>query len=119
MANGAAVRDRKKEARWRGIVRGQASSGLSVRAYCKQHGLREHGFYWWRRELVRRDAAKSSRPATFVPVQVVKEEPARGEDGRIEIVWPGGWQVRLRGRVDTQALADVLAVLGAQGGEPC
>ena len=46
-----------------------------------------------------------------MPVRVVAEEPARAEDGRIEIALPGGRQVRISGRVDRQALAEVLAVL--------
>ena len=58
MTHGAAVRDRKKEAKWRRVVAGQPGSGLSVRAYCFRHGVKEPAFYWWRAELARRDAAR-------------------------------------------------------------
>jgi hypothetical protein len=111
MTYGAAVRDQKKEAQWRRLVRGQPGGGLSVRAYCAKHGVKESAFYWWRVELARREVA--SPKTAFVPVHVVVEEPVRAEDGRIEIVWPGGRQVRISGRVDKQALADVLSVLEA------
>jgi len=50
------ARTRNKEARWRRIVRGHAKSRLSIRAYCDQRGVKEPAFYWWRRELARRDA---------------------------------------------------------------
>jgi len=103
-----AVRDLKKERYWRKIVRGQAVSGLSVRAWCRTHGEKEAAFYWWRRELARRDAA-SSEP-TFVPVCVTGDAPT-DTDGGIEILLAGGRRVRVRGRVDRQMLSDVLTVL--------
>lgn len=116
MAHGAAVRDRKKEAKWRKVVAGQPGSGLSIRAYCRGRGVKEAAFYWWRAELARRDA--STPQATFVPVRVVAEEAARG--GQVEIVLPGERRVRVIGRVDRQMLSDVVAVLeGVEGGRAC
>ena len=54
MAKGGA-RDLDKEAAWRRAMRAQAGSGLSARAWCGEHGLKDSAFYWWRRELIRRD----------------------------------------------------------------
>jgi transposase-like protein len=110
MAGGAAVRDRKKEATWRRHVRGQAASGLSVVGYCRRHGLRVHGYYWWRRELARRDRAK---PPAFVPVTVAAEMSTLPRVGRVEIILPGNRRVRVTGVVDRQMLADVLLALQA------
>ena len=112
-----AMRDRKKEARWRRIVQGQAGSGLSIQAYCAQHRVRTPAYFWWRAELARRDAAQP--PATFVPVRVVAEEPVPVENGHLEILLPGGRQVHVRGHVAKQALADVLAVLATVEAAPC
>jgi hypothetical protein len=74
-------RDAAKERFWRGIVGKHGGSGLSVRAYCRRLGLREHSFYCWRRELARRDGQAASRDreakrasTLFVPVRV------RGDD---------------------------------------
>lgn len=103
-----AVRDLKKERYWRRIVRGQAASGLSVRAWCRKHGEKDAAFYWWRRELARRDA-ENSEP-TFVPVRVTGDM-ATDTGGGIEILLAGGRRVRVRGRVDRQMLSDVLTVL--------
>jgi hypothetical protein len=112
MAGGTAVRVSSKEAKWRRVVEGQPGSGLSIRAYCAQRGLREQGFYWWRRELARRDA---DPPAAFVPVTVMAEASSTPA-GRVEIVLPGGRRIRVRGPVDRRMLADVLAVLTARAG---
>jgi transposase-like protein len=88
------------------MVRGQSGSGVSVRGWCRKHGINEAGFHWWRRELVRRDA---ERP-TFLPVRVMEDDPA-STLGRIEIVLTSGRRVQVSGPVDRAMLADVLAVL--------
>ena len=59
--------DPTKERYWRGVVRGHGGSGQSVREYCRQAGVKESAFYWWRKELARRSEtrkiARSRRPA--------------------------------------------------------
>ena len=109
-------RDRKKEAFCRRMMARQPGSGMSVRAWCRKHSVRESSFYWWRRQLARRDA-----PApVLVPVRVTADRRAsgafdlsavNGSLSRIEIVLPARRRVRLIGSVDRQALTDVLAVL--------
>jgi len=98
-------RNLKKEAFWRRMLRGQSQSGLSVRAWCDRHAVRETALYWWRAQLARRDA----EAPTFVPIHVSAESSVPA--GRIEIVLAGDRRVHLVGPVDRQALADVLAVL--------
>ena len=49
------ARNASKERYWRKHVLDQAASGLTARAYCEAHGLSEHSFYGWRRELSERD----------------------------------------------------------------
>lgn len=92
-------RDRELERAWRRRVRAQRTSGLSVRAFCEWEGLPESAYYFWRRELERRDAeqtaaaaarrprqrsAADSRPR-FVPVVVTEGAaavaPARARSG--------------------------------------
>lgn len=116
-----ARRDRKKEAFWRQTIRRQPSSGLSVRAWCRKQALRESSFYWWRMQLVRRDA----KAAALVPVRLTADRSAtdaselsavNGSQSRIEIVLQRGRRVHVIGPVDRQALADVLAVLTAASG---
>ena len=85
----------------------QRASGLAIVAYCRRHGLRAHGFYWWRRELARRDARK---PAAFVPV-VVAEQSVSRLAGRVEIFLSRHRRVRVIGAVDRRMLAEVLSVL--------
>ena len=58
MAN-SGLRDSKKAASWRQIILAHAGSAMSVRAWCRDRQVNEAGFYWWRRQLARRDAESS------------------------------------------------------------
>jgi hypothetical protein len=136
MAKGVS-RDRRREAQWRRIIREHTHSGMTIREFCLKSKLPESAFYFWRRELERRQAqgrraereqrqrcnraAEPAGPATapaFVPVRVAANpvEPVTREarpeaPGRIEIELSGGRRVHVAAPVDRQALADVLAVL--------
>lgn len=98
-------RDRAKEEFWRRMVRDQARGGLTVREWCRRHRLQEAAFYWWRKQLARRDAE-----TTLVPVRVMEDRSAE-PGGRIEIVLPDQRRVQVIGRVDREALVDVLTAL--------
>lgn len=98
-------RDLKKEEFWRQRLGAQAGSGLSIRAWCRRHAVRESAFYWWRTRLARRAAA-----APFAPVHVVADTAALAA-GRIEIVLPGERRVHVSGRVERRMLVEVLAAL--------
>lgn len=123
-------RDGRREARWRRLIDEQKRSGLSIRAFCRGRKLAESAFYFWRRELQRRQdrlehhsPTELSASGAFVAVRVSEAEAGpdepRGESaasGRIEIVLAGGHRVAVAAPVDRQALTDVLAVLE---GRPC
>ena len=57
-----------KRQQWTEQIERWRSSGDSVRAFCRRHGLSEASFYWWRRELglndspVRAAQAVTSKP---------------------------------------------------------
>lgn len=104
--------DQTKQQFWRRMVGGQARSGLSIRAWCRKHSLREPSFYWWRAQLARTDRRVKARPCkpTLVPVRVSSEDTA-GPESLIEIVLSNGRRIRVRGPVDRRVLADVLAAL--------
>ena len=111
-------RDPAKEAAWRRRLARHADSNQSVRAWCRQHGVKETAFHWWRRELARRDAEQApsvrgeadARGPSFVPVHVA-DDPLRDGDPQIEIVLTDGRRVRVTGTVNREMLTEVLDVL--------
>lgn len=119
MARGA--RDLGLERQWRGRVSRWAASGVSVRAFCRQHGLIETSFYYWKRELQARQAAAPTpsasvpKPPTFVPVAVM---PAAAL--AVEVRCPSGHVVLLPA-CEITSLASVFAALDPRTREtpPC
>jgi transposase len=105
MAQGKA-RDARKERQWRRWIRAWRTSGLSVKTFCARHALAQPRFYFWRRELERRDASA----ATFMPVHVVAE-PSPCPDNALEITLAGGRTVRVPPGFDAATLRQLLAVL--------
>lgn len=87
------ARSLAKERFWRGHVSGQVKSGLSARGYCREHGLSEHSFYAWRRELARRDEVSQAAGPQFAEVVLTGEAPVASRlalqihlaDARIEV----------------------------------
>ena len=131
----------ERQVYWEETMRRWRESGQSVRDFCRNEGVRESAFYFWRRELARRsqstDAVRGScppvRPLTtasrspkrvpsqhrsipsFLPVHVIEDAAAEATSG-VEILLAHGRTVRVRSGFDRQTLVDVLAVLEVR---PC
>jgi transposase-like protein len=58
MAKGP-MRSEALEATWRARIARQQQSGRTGRSFCRQEKLKESAFYYWRRELSRRDGQSS------------------------------------------------------------
>jgi hypothetical protein len=105
-------RDGAKERFWRDVLRRQARSGLSVRAFCRHERLSEASFYAWRRTTRARDgradrAVGSRRPA-FVPVTLgAPPRPAAS----ITIELAGRLVLRLPESIPAQRLAQIVHAL--------
>jgi hypothetical protein len=122
-------RDLKREQFWRRHFKLQPNSGSTVRDYCREQGLEEPSFYYWRRVVAQRDresAATAARAAipempAFLPVAVI-DSPAARQDASIDIELVDGRRVRVRSGCDLRLLADVLAILqspSAREERPC
>ncbi len=56
-------RDPKREQFWRTTLAKWTTSGPNIRDFCRRHRLAETAFYFWRREIARRDGAPAGEPA--------------------------------------------------------
>jgi hypothetical protein len=124
-------RDLAKEQFWRRIIRRQQQADLPISAFCQRERLKLANFFWWRRELTRRDHEKTASPPgpsangpsqppvapVFLPVRVVETDLAPLQPAPlIEIVLHSGPVVRVPCGFDPQTLNDILAALEAR---PC
>ena len=104
---------------WRGIIRGAEASGLSLRAYCRQHEVDLSQFYYWRRVLQAegRQGTPKASPGAFLLVQAAGRSGAPGQTADqgpvLELLLGRGWRLRIPGGVDEALLATTLRLLAA------
>ena len=133
-------RDLAKESHWRKHVAPQEESGLAVHAYCQGEGLSESCFYWWKREIAKRDREthasrqKKPAPARFAEVRVIAgssegaycedqdqsiAEPKPDPTGAtgVEVFLSGGHRLRVFRNFDEPTFLRVVALL--EGGRAC
>ena len=60
-------RDLANEAHWRDVFQQFATSGLSVRGFCRRESLSEANFYAWRRTLAELENHHAERDQQPVP----------------------------------------------------
>jgi hypothetical protein len=56
-----AYRNKSRELHWRGVLKEQSSSGLSVAAFCRQESISPPSFYAWRRKFRDRNSPRAKR----------------------------------------------------------
>jgi hypothetical protein len=111
-------RDAGKERFWRSVLKRQAGSRLSVRAFCERERLTESAFYAWRRTIQERDAhaARAKQQPAFLPL-VVREsatfEDRHDSHAAIEIALAGNRVLRLPGSIEPHRVAAIVAALDA------
>ena len=121
-------RSLEKEEFWRLVIDEHATSGLPIRAFCQREGVAEASFYFWRKELARRDAEQPS-PVTspaFVPVNVIQTAlrdhgdqdqvtgggtPVFGDQPSIEVTVPGGIVMRAPAAIDADHVTAWIAAI--------
>jgi hypothetical protein len=81
---------------WRERLRRQATSGLSISAFCEREGVSSAAFYSWKRRLAERSLPALREPSAFVPVRITPQAMQAGllPTPRVEIELPH--QIRLR-----------------------
>jgi transposase-like protein len=108
-------RDATKEAFWRDAIGRQARSGLSVREFCKRHGLSEPSFYERRRTYRERDAVRATAPQAFVPVVVRDgQSEVTMAEANLVIELRGGRLLRLPGSISAGRVAELVRALEAE-----
>ena len=77
-------------------------SPLTQKAYCEEHGLKLQQFYYWKRRLV-----SDHDEVSFLPVDLLKNNPADRSSCVVRIIAPNGVAIELEGPVN---LAEVLSM---------
>ena len=99
-----------KQQHWLKHIQACASSGVSVKAYAEQHGIKIKTLYYWKKALVKKGVLPRSRkprtPAvTFQRAQVIHKHT---RDNQWNIRLPNGIQIGMTGTVNEAERALVL-----------
>ena len=95
---------------WPAVVRAHAASGLTVTAFCREHGISRGLLYRWRRRC--QDATVPAAESGFIELRAV-ERPAPGSG--VAMVIDGGWRLELEPDFDAGTLERVLCCVTRSG----
>jgi len=95
-----------KNDQWRERIAEQERSGMSARRFCKEQGIAEHLFFYWRKRL-----RTGQQPVRFALVEkgTTPAEPTAKTE--LELVFVSGERLRIGTGVDTATLRAVLDLL--------
>jgi hypothetical protein len=88
---------------------------MTVAEFCSREGLKPTAYYYWQREVRRRDGLSQSEEAdpgdqgALLPVQIVND---RGGSAAVEIVAKNGYVVRVSQQATTEHVRRVLEAVG-------
>jgi hypothetical protein len=112
-------RDLEKQKRWQGIVDKQKQSGKSPSQFCKDEGLIDNQFYYWRSIIAKRQKEKKpiqppeGKPVIpFVPLSIAGNFDFATQQNSAEQIEISKIIVRISANTDKSTLACILQSLG-------
>jgi len=104
------------EAKFQELMVQHQESGLDVKAFCTNEGIKESTFYYWKKKLQGKDKAKGFIPLVVAPAgKAIKRqhlyksrmEPnpdntqqSDNDDYLLEVVYPNGTRLRIKNDLD-------------------
>ena len=89
----------QKREYWDKLIAEQEASGQTIRAFCKERGISDHSFYFWRKRL------GTSEPVQFALLKTVASAAT------LELILASGEQLRIGNGVDAATFRLVLDAL--------
>ncbi len=109
----ARPKDPNLESLWRQRLQRQATSGLSIAAFCALEGVSCASFQAWKRRLAARSLPARLEPPLFVPLQLDPHPPEVGPSPwpRVEIELPHHVRLHFDSPPEPEWLARVVVAL--------
>ena len=101
-------RSLEREQYWQGVIDHQATSGLSIAAFCRQESISPPSFYQWRRRLSSSEPSKSVAVAKFQQIELPTVRAAMELAIR-------NWTVSVSPGVDAETLSKVIQAMEEPG----
>ena len=119
---------REQERYWRRILKEQQRSGVCQAEFCRQNAIPKGRYFWWKREIARRDGRLKARrrgkrgptsdKASLVPVRITSRRETVAQsislvaDPRFEIVLRNGCVVKVPQVHNGETLRSIVEMLG-------
>ena len=99
---------KQKRAFWKQQLESWRSSGMTQKAYCRQHELKEHQFVYWKKRFVQTDAG-----ITFVPLKIRPSMPTPSamHSSVLRLFVKGDLQIEIGPDFDPQLLRRLITAL--------
>ena len=95
---------RRSRAQWRSMIRAQATSGVSIPEYCREHGLNVKSFYAWRKRLGGIPAP--AKPSEFIQIETQDDN----QPSCLTIQTPNGYHLRIPEGVSETQVKTILSI---------
>lgn len=101
------------------IYHRQQGSGLSVKEFCANEGMKESTFYYWRKKLVENGRIKgfipivvktpsAIKPDNHVPVLDAVDKSPYKDTCLLELVYANGTKLRIKNDIDLDRLRTLI-----------
>jgi transposase-like protein len=90
---------------WRERIAAQERSGLSVQQFCKEQGLNNPSFYYWRKRF------RQQGPVRFALIETGGARQPGSSESLLELLLPTGERLRIGEGVNAATPRTVLEVL--------
>jgi|SRR5271163_3363978 len=108
-------RDLEKEKYWQELIAQQKQSGLSGSLFCKQQGVSEHKFFYWKSSLAKRQKIKNQQKASnnkidmpFVPLKLPSNISPKVQELSIDQIEISKITIKVSANIDKTTLSSIL-----------
>ena len=103
------VTNEVRMANWAAIIKARSESGLTIKDYCKEHGISREAYFYWQRKL--RESAIKAAGGQFVELAVPAKPHAAAECTGGVTIDLNGVKIQVEDAGCRNTLAMVLEVL--------
>jgi len=104
------------------LIQRQKETGLNITDFCSNEGIPKSTFYYWRKKLSEPGKRFIPLLVNSTPVQITgpaksgireqNENHTSGDDFLLELVYPNGARLRVKGDTDLDHLRSLVCLLG-------
>jgi hypothetical protein len=99
------------------LIKRQKETGLTIKAFCANEGIPKSSYYYWRKSLNKVPGKGfipvlvNTTPAKMNGSRELDELPKSGDEFLLELLYPNGTRLRIKGDPDLDHLRSLVCLL--------